>query len=92
MKALQAVVIIVVCAVAIAWIGDMVVSQRGQPAVGLGERAIPFAHDESHHHRHHGGGAERAVNELLESSVLFAGVAAAVVIPSVIISRKKRAI
>lgn len=92
MKALQAVVMIVMCAVAIAWIGDMVVSQRQQLALGRDQQAMPFAHDEAHHHRHHGGGADRGVNELLESSVLFAGVAAAVIIPSVIVSRKKRAI
>ena len=88
MKALQAIVIIVACAVAIAWIGDTIVSQRVQPAFGRGEHAMPFAHDEEHHRRHHGGGANRGVSELLESSVLFLGIAAAVVIPSVLVRRK----
>lgn len=90
MKTVQAIVIIVVCAVVVAWIGDIVVAQRLQPAFGRGEQAMPFAHDEGHHRRHHGGGADRGISELVGSSVLFVGVAAAVVIPSVIVNRRRR--
>lgn len=89
MNTVRALLIIVVCAGAIAWIGNTLVSQGGQSLTGRGARAMAFSHDESHHHRHHGDGANRGMNELLGSTLLFGGVAAAVVIPSVLVRRKK---
>ena len=92
MNFLKAALIIVVCAGAIAWIGNAVVSQVGDASLGRGERTLASAHDESHHHHqhHHGNGADRGLSELLKSTLLFSGVAAAVIIPSVIVHRKKR--
>jgi hypothetical protein len=81
-----------VCAGAIAWIGNVVVSQVGYASPGRGERAMASAHDASHHHHHHhhGNGADRGMSELFGSTLLFSGVAAAVIIPTVIVQRKKR--
>jgi hypothetical protein len=90
MKTLRAVFIIVICAVAIAWIGNSLVSLNAQSSSNRGVRAMSSAHDESHHHRHHGPGAHRGMDELLGSSVLFGGIAAAVIVPSVIVGHKKR--
>lgn len=90
MKAVQAIVMIVVCAVAVAWIGDIAVSQRLLSADRQGVHAMPFAHDEAHHRRHHGADDNRGINELLGSSMLFVGVAAAVVIPSILIGRRSQ--
>jgi hypothetical protein len=91
MKTLRAVFIIVICAVAIAWVGNSLVSLNTQASSNRGVRAMSSAHDESHHHRHHGTRANRGIDELLGSSVLFGSVAAAVIIPSVIVGHKKRA-
>jgi hypothetical protein len=90
MNVVRAVVMIVVCAGAIAWIGNGLVSQSGQAMSGRGERTMAFDHDESHHRRHHGSGVDRGMNELFGSTLLFSGVAAAVIVPSVLIQRKKR--
>jgi hypothetical protein len=90
MNFLKAALIIVVCAGAIAWIGNAVVSQVDSASPGRSERAMASAHDESHHHHRHGNGADRGLSELLGSTLVFSGVAAAVIIPSVIIQRQKR--
>lgn len=90
MNLLRAIVIILICAGAVAWLGNITVSQIAQLPSNRNERAMPFAHDESHHHEHHGRGANRGMNELLGSTLLFSGVVAAVVVPSVFMRRKKR--
>jgi hypothetical protein len=90
MNFLKGALIIVVCAGAIAWIGNAVVSQVGYASPGRSERAMASDHDESHHHHHHGNGADRGMSELFGSTLVFSGVAAAVIIPSVIVQRKKR--
>jgi hypothetical protein len=87
---LRALVIILLCAGAIAWLGNIAVSQSAQLPSGRNQQAMAFSHDESHHHEHHGRGANRGMNELLGSTLLFSGVVAAVVVPSVLVQRRKR--
>ncbi len=90
MKSVRAVLMVLLCAIAVVWVGNLLVAQQAQFGSMRNERAMPFAHDEDHHRHHREGGADRGMGELVGSSVVFAGVVAVVVVPSVLRTRKKR--
>lgn len=94
MNTIRAVIIVVVCAIVVAWIGNMLVSNTSLLLPRRGESAMSFAPDGEHHHEHgrdhHGVGGERGIGELAGSTLLFGAVSIAVVVPSIVWNRRKR--
>lgn len=93
MKTLRAVIIVLVCAVVVSWLANQVVTLRAQSMPSSGQLTMRFAHDNDHHREHgehHGRDGSHGASAILGSTALFGGVAAAVIIPSVLLTRRRR--
>lgn len=81
----------VVCAIAVAWIGNVIVSNITLFMPTHDEIAVPFVSNNGHHHghRHHRTCGEQGIGELVGARLLFGAVSIAVVIHSIILKRSR---